>query len=105
MTDGSTRPAGGRRRLLLRLLGLAVAAALITVVVRTVPWQDSLLLRVEGDGGSEGYAGAIQGSWRADQVRFVFDPELEPGPLAEANGLAEPIRAGAEVAVARTNVS
>lgn len=99
MTDGSTRPAGGRRRLLLRLLGLAVAAALITVVVRTVPWQDSLLLRAEGDGGSESYAGAIQGSWRADQVRFVFDPELEAGPLAEACGLGERIRAGAEVAV------
>ena len=101
---GSTRPRRTRRQLLARLAGLAVAVALIGVVIKTVPWQATLTLRVEGSDAKEVYAGQIQGSWRADVVEFRFDPteELgELGPLLAGSPLAEVARAQGEVEVDR----
>ena len=99
MNAGPPRPSGARRRLALRLVGLAVAAALITFVVRQVPWQDALHLRVEGEDRLEVYPGEILGSWRDEELRFAFDPGLEAGPIAASNGLTDLVTGGGEVLV------
>ncbi len=53
-----------------RLLGLAIAAILVWVVVKTVPWQDRLLVEVTEGSKAVELKGEIQTRWQAGEVRF-----------------------------------
>jgi glycosyltransferase 2 family protein len=87
------------RRNLSRWIGLLVAGLLVWFVVRTVAWEDSLLLRVAEPVGEESYPGEIIGPWKAPVVRFRFAPTEDVMPILAAHPLAAVARAGGEVEV------
>lgn len=64
---------------LLRILGLAVIGLAAWVISRNVSWTDTLIL--ETDSGKASLAGAIDGDWRGDEIRFEYSPE-EGGDLS-----------------------
>jgi glycosyltransferase 2 family protein len=61
------------RKVLVTALKLAVAAALITFIVRRI-WRDEL--RYEAGDDLRQFHGAIVGDWTSDRIRFTFDPPV-----------------------------
>ncbi|MDA1264958.1 MAG: lysylphosphatidylglycerol synthase transmembrane domain-containing protein [Planctomycetota bacterium] len=101
-TEREDEPSRSRRGLVLRLVGIAVAAVLIAVVIKTVPWSDSLTLRTATEAQAEVYQGTIDGSWRGARVEFRFDDDQTAGPiLAEGGWTANLVVEGAQVSVDR----
>ena len=72
---------------------------MIALVIKTVPWRDSLNLRTEGASEAEIYPGVIEGRWRSPLVRFRFDPVTQPGPTLAGSALAATAREGGLVIV------
>ena len=66
-----------------RVLGLLLAALLVWVVVKTVPWQDRLLVTLEEDSKPLEFQGELKSVWQADAVHFQVS-ELPGGLSAEA---------------------
>ncbi|MCC7013782.1 MAG: flippase-like domain-containing protein [Planctomycetes bacterium] len=64
-------PTGPSRPRWIALVKLLVGLAVCWLVVRVVPWRDQL--RATHEGRSQTFVGTIQGEWRAERVRFVFD--------------------------------
>ncbi len=69
------------RRPWLTALKLALAAAILFLVGRNVPWRDQLNYR-SGD-VERSYAGDIEGDWKSERIAFVF---TAPQPRSELPG-------------------
>lgn len=87
------------RRNLKRGLGLLIAGLLVWFVVKTVAWEDSLILRSAEPPQEDSYIGEILGSWRAEQVHFRFEATDEVQTILEGTPLAVLVREGGEVRV------
>jgi len=85
---------------------VAVAALLLFLVSRTVPWQDTVALRRAESGPSETYRGAIEGDWTSASIafRFAAGQSVPEGSLLEGTPLAGAPRAGARVALTRSSL-
>lgn len=62
-------------------LKVLVAAAVLLLVVRMVPWGDELSYSFEGR--STVVSGAIEGDWKGEQIRFQLDPPEQWDTLPE----------------------
>lgn len=94
--------AGRRGRVLVRLLGFAVAAVLLFVVVQNVPWKDSLVVRADPAAEGETFHGEILGDWKRDEVRFRFSPVpvIPEGSVLSGHALAGAATEGGVVTAA-----
>ncbi|MFT5199606.1 MAG: hypothetical protein ACI87O_002277 [Planctomycetota bacterium] len=62
-----------------KLGGLLVASLLIWAVVRSVPWQDRLLVTWNEGGEEMEYVGTINGPWQAAEVQYTLQaPDAAP---------------------------
>ncbi|MCY2961073.1 MAG: lysylphosphatidylglycerol synthase transmembrane domain-containing protein [Planctomycetota bacterium] len=80
------------------VLRAALAIVLLAVVAFTVPWDDRLVLTI--DGQSREAHGVIQGEWRSDAVTFRFDAGADLAPEWPADARAAAV-ARAELPVTR----
>lgn len=73
-------------------LKFLVAAAVLVLVVRMVPWRDELSYAV--DGRTTVATGEIDGDWKAAQIRFQLDPPEQldalPAELRERSSADNP---------------
>jgi uncharacterized protein (TIRG00374 family) len=73
-------------------LKFLVAAAVLVLVVRMVPWRDELSYSV--DGRTTVATGEIDGDWKAAQIRFQLDPPEQldalPAELRERSSADQP---------------
>ena len=96
--SGPEQGRAGSRARLFGILRILVALLLLWFVVRTVPWTDSLAI------GEHQFAGTIDGDWKADEVRFRFEPSSDiPAEWAQAP-IGTAIRYGGAVDVSREGV-
>jgi len=58
-----------------------VAAAVLVLVVRMVPWRDELTYSL--DGRSTGFRGEIEGDWKGERIRFQVEPPEQWDALPE----------------------
>ena len=67
----SAAPASKSRARLVLALKVVFALAILALVVRRIPWSDEL--NYQGDGAALAFDGRIDGEWKAERIRFVFD--------------------------------
>lgn len=82
-------PASGRRRSLFAVLKVVFAVLVLALVARVIPWRDELTHK--SDDATATFRGEIDGDWKANAIRFVFDiaqpvAELPPALRAVAQG-------------------
>ena len=67
------------RARLVGVLKLAIAALVVWMVVRVVPWSDELRFKSGSD--ARVYRGTIEGEWKGERVRFTFASGEDQGAL------------------------
>ncbi|MEZ5976189.1 MAG: lysylphosphatidylglycerol synthase transmembrane domain-containing protein [Planctomycetota bacterium] len=82
------------RRRAKRLIALAIAALLVWIAARTVPWRDQIRLHWQKGGPEQVWQGDLLGPWQADAVDFRLDEDV-PAPVVGAPDL----RAGSQLLV------
>ena len=61
------------------ILKVLFAVGILFLVVRAVPWRDTLIWSSGGE--SEALAGTIVGDWKLESIRFELDAELDLATL------------------------
>ncbi len=85
--------------------GVLIAALLVWAVVRSVPWQDRLMVTWVENGDQAEYVGTIEGTWQEDRVQYTLDVPKPEDDLQGPEAWQGFVRDGARASVSQEELS